>query len=468
MNLPFACPVHAEILTESGKVWISPRGLEYPNVGGAPWLFPDPKFTLVAWKERAALLLGHLKKEIEDLKVRTGESSSDLTRSRLEQTRALKIKHLEMLKRTLDPLKPQSKLSVEKQQAFGYQLPLRQGLLGYFPNLIRDWSPRFDAENVALFKAAQSHFEKSGGNTVGNTVGNTAATTGTVLILGSGGSRFAYDWAEAFPDSTVIAFDLNPVLLLAAMRLNSGETIRGVETATSPKDPRVPGREVELKCPRGPRPNLHFVFGDVYALPFMTASIDLCITPWLVDILPRRFSDLCSSIAGVVKPNGIWLNTGSFNFDFRDQAENLSVEEAQEIAGRFGWDFSSSGPSEVTRVEIPYLQSEFDAHRRFETVTQFSWRRSQASAPAKPHIDDRVEWLRDPKMKIPNYPEFHERATSLGVMALVLSLADGMRSLEEIAAVIAVEHGLSSSDAQDAAATFFDRFVRDRRFREQL
>lgn len=460
MSLPLACPVHSEVLEEGAKGWVSPRGLEYPNVGGLPWLFPDSKATLVAWKERAALLLGHLKAEIEDLKIRIGESTSDLTRSRLEETRALKIKHLEMLKRTLDPLKPQSKLSVEKQQAFGYRLPLRQGLLGYFPNLIRDWSPRFDNENLANFNAARSHFEKSGGDL--------AAKTGTVLILGSGGSRFAYDWAEAFPDSTVIAFDLNPVLLLAAARLNSGATIRGVETATSPKDPANPGREVELKCPRGPRTNLHFVFGDVYALPFLNASVDLCITPWLVDILPRRFSDLCSSIAGVVKPSGVWLNTGSFNFDFRNQSENLSVEEAREVAGRFGWDFSSPATNEVTRMEIPYLQSEFDLHRRFETVTQFAWRRSQSPAPAKPHIDDRVEWLRDSKMKIPNYPEFQERATSLGVMALVLSLADGTRSIDEIAAVIAVEHGLSNSEAQEAAATFFDRFVRDRRFREQL
>lgn len=458
MSLPLACPVHADILTKSDKGWISPSGLEYPSVAGVPWLFPDPKSPLADWKERAALLLGTLKTEVEDLKIQIGETKSDLTRSRLEATRGLKIKHLEMLKRTLDPLKPQSKLSVTKQQAFGYRLPLRQGLLGYFPNLIRDWSPRFENENSAIFKAARSHFEKSAIKTESK----------TVLILGSGGSRFAYDWAEAFPNSTVIAFDLNPVLMLAGVRLNAGESIRAVETAVSAKDPASPGREVELKAPSGSRSNLHFVFGDVYALPFLTASIDLCITPWLVDILPRRFSELCSSIANVVKPDGAWLNSGSFNFDFRNQVENLSVEEAREIAAGCGWDFSSPRSNEISRVEIPYLQSEFDSHRRFETVTQFVWRRSLSTAPARPNIDDRVEWIRNPTLKIPALPAFGERAISFGVMALVLSLADGTRSIDDIAAVLAGEQGLSGDDAREAATTFFDRFVRDRRFRDQF
>ena len=145
MKLPLACPSTLQTIKLIGYDFSGAGGVSYPIVGGIPWLFPDPKLTLSDWRGRCQLLLEQLEIEISNLKVAIKETPSDLTRQRLETTRQLRIRNLEMLKRILEPLKPSLKMNAATKKAIGYRLPLRQGLLGYFPNLIRDWSGSFMA-----------------------------------------------------------------------------------------------------------------------------------------------------------------------------------------------------------------------------------------------------------------------------------------------------------------------------------
>lgn len=453
MKLPLQCPTTRQNLRLAGHEYAGPNGISYPTVGDIPWLFPDPKPTLGAWRERASLSIDALENEIEILKLAAKTASSELTRERLEHVRTLKIRHLEMLRRVLEPLKPYAKLNLAQKKAYGYRLPLRQGLLGYFPNLIRDWSPNFETENAALLHATMDFLKTT------KPVSETAELR--ILVLGAGASRLAYDIAKLFTKSQVVAFDLNPLLLLAAKQVNEGRKIQAVEFSVSPKDSREPGRAVELTAPHGPAANLQFIFGDVYALPFQPASFDLCISPWLVDILPRRFSDLCTSVAHVVKTGGVWLNSGSWHFDFQDESENLSLDEAAEVATASGWIPRAAGT-----LEIPYLQSPFDAHRRFETMTQFCWERATVDVKLLPSVDDRAEWIRDVTRPIPALPSLEEGIQMHAAMALVLSLVDGQKTLTDIAQVVAQENGLPLEQAIEAVQSFFDRYMKDRRFRE--
>lgn len=452
-KLRLQCPSTSQALRLSGHEWDSAGGPAYPIVDGIPWLFPDPKHTLAEWRERASLSIDYAESEIADLKTSLKNSSSALTRERLENLRALKIRHLEMLRRTLEPLKPFAKLSLQQKRAYGYRLPLRQGLLGYVPNLIRDWSGLFENENSELFESTVGFLKES--------KPVLESTDLRVLVLGAGAARLAYDLAHRFPNSHIIAFDLNPLLLLAAKRINEGETLRGVELSVSPKNPMEPGRDVELRAPKGPAPNLDFVFGDVYALPFQDASFDICISPWLVDIVPRHLENLCTSVARVTKPGGAWVNSGSWHFSFSDESENLSLPEAEEVASQMGWKPLASKQSEVA-----YLQSGFDGHRRFETVTQFVWERDASAVSTSPPIDDRANWIRDPHRPVPALPAFHSGTESHAVMALVLSLVDGQRTLAQISETLAAESGLTLDQALEAAQSFFDRFLKDRRFRD--
>ncbi|MBL7688098.1 MAG: methyltransferase domain-containing protein [Bdellovibrionaceae bacterium] len=428
----------------------TPPMIKYPILDEIPWLFPDPKHTLHEWRERSQVLLNHLDGEIGDLKVSAGETDSPLARKRIESIRALKIRQFEFLKKTLEPLKPGKvgqKGALEKSQAFGYRLPLRQGLLGYFPNLVRDWSAHFEKENQISFDAIKDQIPLD---------------ASTVLVLGAGGARLAYDVAKAHPTATIIAFDLNPVLLFAAQSLNRGKSTQAAEFSVAPKDPSRPGQVVTLEAKLGPAPNLHFVFGDVYHLPFATESFDVCLTPWLVDILPRHVDCLLASVSQVLKSGGRWINFGSFRFDFNDPIENISHDELTERSLRFGLSQQTQ-----RQLEIPYLQSAFDAHRRFETVSIGSWDKTGVLKDTLPTpLDDRAAWIQNPKLSIPALPVFQSSSATHAVMALVLSLVDGRKSLDEIASVIATEHGMSKDDALEATASFFDRFLKDRRFRE--
>lgn len=465
----FACPASGESLKDAGHQLVGAT-FTYPKVSEIPWLFPDPKHVLANWRERADRLLQEYASEITDLKETIKDASSTLTKERLETIRTLKIQQLEMLKRILEPMKPGTKLSLPKKSAFGYRLPFSQGLLGYFPNIARDWgngSEHAELENRKLFDTILQALNAAD-STIGDSNVGAGISSKRILVLGSGASRLAYDLAMQFPNSTVVALDLNPVLLLAAKSINDGEKLKAVTFSASPRDRMNPGGSVELVAPKGKATNLKFVFADVYALPFQAETFDICITPWLVDILPRRFAELATSIRRVVRPKGHWINCGAWFFNFQNEADNISLKEAEEIGSSLGWN-----PLSSSLVETPYLQSPLDNHRRFETMTVFTWlklesaQEAHAGAAAQaPAIDDRIEWIRNTSLPVPMLAPFTASAETYATKAWVLAQVDGKRSLKEIAAILMQQSGLEQDQAIDAVQSFFDRYLKDRRFRE--
>lgn len=458
----WACPATGQPLKDDGhelKAASSPD-LVYPKVGGVPWLFPDPRFVLANWRERIDLFLETRATEIRDLKQSLKSSPSALTKSRLEKLRDSKIVQLELLKKVLDPLKPGTKLSLPKKQAFGYRLPFNQGLLGYFPNMARDWAigqSGFASENKALLDAVLSVTPEA-------TKTRLASSELKVAVLGCGAGRLPYDIAKLFLKAQVVGVDLNPLLLLAAQQLNAGAKLKGIYPTLSPKDRMQPALEVELAAPQGPAANLEFAFADVYALPFQAASFDVVITPWLVDILPRHFSLLTASIAQIVKPGGQWINCGAWAFNFQNEEDNLSLPEAEEIGASSGWK-----PLQSQLIETAYLQTEIDAHRRFETMTAFAWERTVANVAydSKARLSDKIDWLLNPSLPIPRIPAFIESIDSLSTMSWVLSQVDGKRTLADLVTLLSAQSGLDREASQDALESFFDRYMKDRTFRER-
>jgi SAM-dependent methyltransferase len=461
----WACPATGKPLRDEGRELIvaasdSHVQISYPKVGGLPWLFPDPKHVLAHWRERIDLLLESRNHELEELRLSQKSATSKLTKARIENLRHSKIIQLELLKKVLEPMKPGTKLSLPKKQAFGYRLPFNQGLLGYFPNLSRDWGigePGFENENVLLFESIKSFFPSEWKS-------EPQRTAIQIAVLGCGAGRLPYDLAKAFPESKIVAIDINPLLLLAANKINSGERLKGIFPTFSPKDRMNPALEIELATPSGPAENLEFAFADVYSLPFSRESFDLVVTPWLVDILPRSFSHLTSSIAQIVKPQGKWINLGAWFFNFQNEEDNISLDEAIEIGGQSGWKSIGS-----QLIETPYLQSAVDSHRRFETMTGFIWERTpqQVSYEIKWRVSDKIEWISDPNLPIPRLPAFAQSVESLSTMSWVLSQVDGKRTLRDIASVLASSSGLDEAAAQEALESFFDRYLKDRTFRDR-
>jgi hypothetical protein len=106
-------------------------------------------------------------------------------------------------------------------------------------------------------------------------------------------------------------------------------------------------------------------------------------------------------------------------------------------------------------------------------MTVFAWQKN-GNGPGRetdaslewPTIDDRIEWIRNTSLPVPKLAPFASSAETYATKAWVLAQVDGKRSLAEIAAILVQQSGLEPEHAIDAVQSFFDRYLKDRRFRE--
>jgi uncharacterized protein YbaR (Trm112 family) len=154
-----ACPACGTRL--AGTSCLSCR-IDFPEIGGIPWLMPEPRLALTEWRGRLHYLLDALR----GLKRRAsagpwpmaalGSSSADASSTWLPRwtTRPRASAKL-MLPLGIDRRSEAHAVHV----ALGTELPLHQGLSTYYPNLHRDWCWG-DAENQASLAAVLACFRK--------------------------------------------------------------------------------------------------------------------------------------------------------------------------------------------------------------------------------------------------------------------------------------------------------------------
>lgn len=436
----FVSPIKGQPLSETQDSWqCTESSARFPLVGGLPWLFPDAPRVLVEWRNRANSLLGYYENSIASLKTEIkAPGILALTKERLQKTRQSQIRHIEFLKNILSPLKPGTKMHPGLSEGFGYKLPTNQALQGYFPNLLRDWGPH-NEENQLAFSALQK------------TLGS-RTSLGRTLVPGAGACRLAYDLHQSGLSSETICLDINPILLLASNRILNGSEIEAVEFATAPKNIEAAAGIVhKCRVPNPTRDGFYQAFGDVYYLPVANESMDTVLTPWLVDILPHQFETLIREINRVLKPGGIWINTGSFNFRLQQLKHCYALEEALQIIENLGFKNEN-----VRQDEIPYLHSDLDSHRRTEVVTSFVMEKTHALESYAP-VPMKPDWLLNPNQAVPPTPFFQGQFLSFESQAFVLSLVDGKRSVQDMAALVAQRYGMNGDEAMEAVTSFLTR-----------
>jgi SAM-dependent methyltransferase len=417
--------------------------VEYPAVGGAPWLLPDPQGMLGEWRLRLARLLAELEREAQALDVELLDTTlAASTRSRLKLLAGARRDHARRLAALLAPLEPQRvAMALEMHEGVGTRLPVTQDLASYYVNVHRDWVWG-DTEN------------QIGARLVTDALAGSGPTR--MLVLGAGAGRLAYDLHVRHRAALTVAADFNPLLVLLARRMAAGESVDLYEFPLAPRSIEEHALLRRLSAPTPAPSGFEIVFADATAPPFRTGAFDVVVTPWLVDVIDTAPADFLPTVNALLAPGGRWIHTGSVAFARREAARQLSLEELLECVDSAG--FAAGEPAEE---RIPYLCSPASRHGRQETVVTFVARKIRESTRARPRRSGPA-WLEDPRLPIPADRETRAHATATRIHGFVLSLVDGKRSMEDIVALLVGQRMMTRDDAVPAVRAFLRRLHAER------
>ncbi|MCI0516762.1 MAG: carnosine N-methyltransferase family protein [Woeseiaceae bacterium] len=416
---------------------------EFPDIGGIPWLFADAESALGEWRNRLHYSLQQLSHESQRIKAELiAEDRRELTRKRLEQQLAATDKHKKMLRQMLSPVDVQSmQAGYESQLALRTRLPVDQGLNTYYANVHRDWAWG-DRENDASLAQIRSVLPKD-------------AQPGKVLVLGAGACRLAYDMHMQLRAEMTVALDFNPLLMLVARQVVSGETLQMYEFPMAPKSLDDYAVLRKLQAPEPVRENFFLLLGDVLRPPFSAGVFDTVVTPWLIDIVSEDLTAFAARINILLKPGGRWINFGSLAFDSPDRARRYSPEEVLVIAGECGF-----APPQVTQAAIPYMCSPASRHCRQETVFTFSAvKQDEAENPGRHKA--LPDWIVTGDVPVPLLPSFRTQAMSTQIYSFIMSLIDGKRSIRDMAKVLEQQKLMTRKEAEPAIRNFLTRMYDD-------
>jgi hypothetical protein len=405
--------------------------LQFPDVGGLPWLFAEPNAALAEWRGRFDYLLRALAANVARYRAtaeRAGLAAS--TRARLETLATATSEHAERLRSLLAPLElAQPAAEIETFLALRTRLPPDQGLMTYFPNVHRDWCWG-DAENAASLAVVRTALGEH--------------KPDRSLVLGAGAGRLAYDLHQATTASETIALDFNPLLVQLGARISAGATIELHEFPLAPLDTAQLAPLRQLSAPAPARAGLRFVTADVQRAPFGAGRFDTIVTPWLIDILPGDFGALCARINHWLADGGAWINFGSLNFHQADPALQLGPDECFEILAAQGFELANH-----TDSAIPYLSSPASRYARRETV--LSWRAVKRTRVRQAERHSALpEWLVRGREPVPALEHFRVAAASTRIHAHVMAMIDGKRSIADMARLLEQQRLMAAGDAEAA------------------
>ncbi len=428
-----ACPETGGSLVLEQDALVSPtNGTRYPLVGAVPWLLPSPSNSLVDWGAKLNHFNQTLLSEIKDLE-KTVAQTDGATHERMQ--RLLQGKKI-FLRRVSELLLPMVRAQASTKQAYDAlrdRAPTTQNLLSYEANLYRDWvwgqeENKLTAEIVASLLT------------------NEAA--GKVVVIGAGAGRLALDLRRAWQAELTVATDINPLLVMAAEHLLSGNDLPFVEFPLQPRKSEFAAIEHLIHGEERPE-NFHFVFSDATKPSVKRSAFDVVVTPWFVDIQPLEFGRFLRQLNHYVPVGGQWINFGSLVFNQRREKLCYSIGEVQSIAEQQGFQIES-----IQEHEIPYLQSPYNAGYRMERVWSWTAKKiADVQAISSPQV--LPPWLLDGAQPIPKAEYFQRFAYTHRVYAQLTSEVDGRTSISKIAKKFARQNKMEDSEAQRLVFEFF-------------
>jgi SAM-dependent methyltransferase len=413
--------------------------VQYPRLGGLPWLFADPELAIGEWRNRLTLYLEEFAAAERAATADLAAAPRPTTRARLGALRDAYREQARLVRALLEPLAlAPVPLPHATALAFGDRLPLSQDLHSYYVNVHRDWC--WGAEENAA-----SHAE------VAAALGGRGPR---VLVLGAGGGRLAYDLHQHGAQALTVALDINPLLLLVAERVVRGGQVELYEFPIAPRTLADVAVRRELAAPGPARSGLELLFADAWRAPFAAQSFDAIVTPWLVDIVDLDFESIALAVNRLLTPGGRWVNFGSLAFPWRRPGLRYGPEEVRDIVTEAGFEVALQRDA-----ALPYMRSPASRHGRIETVAVFAADKRRRG-PREPAEAVLPPWLHDPSLPVPRSESLALAADASRIQAVVLALVDGRRSLDEMARIVTEQGLLPAAQAASAVRGLFERLHR--------
>ena len=440
-----ACPRCDKTPLESGDNSYHCKAckVDFPALDGIPWMFAEPQAALAEWRGRLQFALQQFAHEIAGLEQELKDKEMPaLARRRIERYKKCVESHRRKLQKLLRPIDVQSlQGNYESYLALRTRLPSDQGLNTYYANIHRDWAWG-DEENKASLKQIRA-------------VLHDHAELGNVLVLGAGAGRLAYDIHTSFDCATTVAMDFNPLLMLVAHAVTSGEQLNLYEFPIAPLALEDDAVLRKLAAPEVVDDRFRLVLGDALRPPFPEQSFDTIVTPWLIDVITEDLPVLAARINRLLRKEGRWVNFGSLAFASPQKAACYSPEEVKAIVAESGF----SDPY-VSQATIPYMCSPASRHGRQERVFTFSaYKERNASKPERHKA--LPDWIVTGDEPVPASPSFRQQAMTTQIYSFIMSLIDGKRSIKDMASVLESQKLMSRAEAEPAIRSFLTKMYDD-------
>jgi len=439
-DILLACPRCGAALAGSPRPRCNDCSVDFPTFAGVPWLFADPAGALAEWRSRIDHAHARLQRDHELATRSLANCSEANARRRLESLAAGYGAQSRALRELLAPLVAgKVGAALEVHLALKTRLPGAQGLTTYYSNLFRDWSWG-DAENDASCAAV---------------LNATGRDTAARLVLGAGACRLAYDLHRASSGGATYALDFNPLSMLAAERIVRGGHVSLTEFPIAPKDLDDVAASRTLAAPAPADENLRLVLADADRPPFRRHAFDCVIAPWFVDVADEALPSLARRINALLAPGGRFVVFGSLAFEHADPARRYSKAEALahiEAAG-----FSIALDEER---EIPYMNAPGSRHARREIVVTIAARKTRA-VDAALHRERLPRWLTDSAQPVPLAPAFQTQAFTTRIYAFLMSMIDGRRSIDDMAALMEQQKLMPKDEARAAVRSFLTKMFEE-------
>lgn len=438
----FICPSCQEtgqsssVIYEKKSFRCGSCSLQFPQTGGPLWLLSSPTAALYEWKSRYSFFLQSIAQEVDDIKTAARDATLlRSTQARMQRIIQAKQEHVKEVKKILEPLAVSEAGPIERSIALKVKQPETQQLMGYYPNVLRDWGWG-DAENAAALKVIKDAL-------------GSQPNLGVTAVLGSGAGRLAVDCHNELATTKTIAIDINPFLSLCLKRMVEGRALNLYEFPIAPTHKENFAVRVRCEAPRSTKEHFYIVLADAMNPPFVSGSFDTVITPWFIDIVPQDSRTFFKRLNRLLPIGGRWINFGSLAYNHKQAQLCYSREEVLELAQEAGFSLSP-----VQEDEIPYLQSPHNSQKRFEKFFCFSATKVE-DVPQPQTYNYLPDWIRNPLMPIPQMKDFTQMVAVNRFFADIVALVNGTHSIVDIAQTFAAHAHLSEAEAQEMVRQLF-------------